>query len=310
MVRPKRQLCIGKARVSPRSDWPSDCEHAGLRPGRDGEPVPVGVAGELYIGGAGVARGYLNRPELTAERLRGRSVRGRAGARMYRTGDLARWLPDGNIEFLGRNDFQVKIRGFRIELGEIEARLAQHPAVREAVVIAREDGPGDKRLVAYYTAAGCRSVDAEALRHLSAALPDVHGACGLCAAGRLAAHPQRQARPPGPARPRTVRLCGAGYEAPAGEIETRLARIWPRCSARASRRPRQLLRARRPLAARRDVDRAHAPSGLQVDVRALFATPTWRLLAAAVGAITALSRCRRTNSARMLKRSRRRCCRW
>ena len=139
-----------------------------------GEPVPEGVAGELYIGGAGVARGYLNRPELTSERFLRDPFVDEPGARMYRTGDLGRWLPDGNIEFLGRNDFQVKIRGFRIELGEIEARLSEHPGVREAVVIAREDTPGDKRLVAYYTSAGEEgSLGAEPLRaHLSAVLPE------------------------------------------------------------------------------------------------------------------------------------------
>src|SRR5262249_24563338 len=119
---------------------------------RNLEPVPVGATGELYIGGAGVARGYLRRPGLTAECFIPDPYSGEPGARLYRTGDLARCRPDGQLECLGRVDHQVKIRGYRVELGEIEATLSAHPSVRETVVVARECGPDDRRLVAYLTA--------------------------------------------------------------------------------------------------------------------------------------------------------------
>ncbi|MCP4661138.1 MAG: non-ribosomal peptide synthetase, partial [bacterium] len=132
---------------------------------RRGRPVPVGVPGELSIGGAGVARGYLNRPELTAERF----VPDSEGRRFYRSGDLVRWLPDGEVEFLGRIDHQVKIRGLRIELGEIEAALAAYPEVRQAVVLARDraesgGAAGERWLVAYVVPHEGAEVDAGVLR--------------------------------------------------------------------------------------------------------------------------------------------------
>ncbi len=145
-------------------------------------PVPMGVEGEIYIGGVGVARGYLNRPQLTAERFVEDAFSFDPQSRLYKTGDVGRWRPDGNIEFVGRNDAQVKIRGYRIELGEIEARLLEHARVQEAVVLAREDQAGEKRLVAYYTAR--ERVGPEELRtHLQAVLPALHGAGGVCADG-------------------------------------------------------------------------------------------------------------------------------
>ena len=194
-----------------------------------GEPVPVGVTGELYIAGAGVARGYLNRRELTAERFLGDPFVGDDDARMYRTGDLGRWLPDGTIEFLGRNDDQVKIRGFRVELGEIEVRLAEHEGVGEAAVVVREDTAGDKNLVAYYTCADANesSIGAETLRgHMSTKVPEymlpaayvMLESLPLTANGKL----DRKALP----SPGADAYATREYEAPVGEMETLLARLW------------------------------------------------------------------------------------
>jgi hypothetical protein len=137
------------------------------------QPVPIGTSGELYIGGEGVVRGYWNRPDLTAERFVPDPFSDNAKARLYKTGDIARYLADGNVEFLGRNDHQVKIRGYRIELGEIETLLDQHPSLQKAVIIAREDMIGDKRLVAYLISRnGNPPVFSELRDYLRERLPD------------------------------------------------------------------------------------------------------------------------------------------
>ncbi|TBW44762.1 amino acid adenylation domain-containing protein, partial [Marinobacter halodurans] len=173
-------------------------------------PLPAGVAGELHIGGEGVGHGYLNRPGLTAEKFIPNPF-GPPGSRLYQSGDLARYLPDGNIEYLGRLDHQVKIRGFRVELGEIEACLLEHDAVREAVVLTREDASGDPRLVAYYTG----PADAESLRaHLQEALPEYMVPAAFVALEQLPLTPNgkldRQALP----APEDDAYVRAVYEAP------------------------------------------------------------------------------------------------
>ena len=139
------------------------------------QPAPIGVTGELFIGGDGVARGYLNRPGIDSRALRGRSsFRAGSGARMYKTGDQARYLANGEIQYLGRGDGQVKIRGHRIELGEIETALARHEGVRDSVVVALDDGGGRKHLVAYMTAKPSAALNAVELRaFLEQSLPEV-----------------------------------------------------------------------------------------------------------------------------------------
>ena len=136
------------------------------------QPMPIGVPGEVHIGGAGVCRGYRNRPELTAERFVPDPFSDLPGARVYRTGDLARWLADGTIDFLGRVDHQVKIRGYRVELGEIESALRQHPGLRDAVVVAREDKPGQRRLVGYTVPVAEAPGVTDLRSHLRKLLPD------------------------------------------------------------------------------------------------------------------------------------------
>ncbi|RXT72155.1 hypothetical protein B1F77_27815, partial [Pseudomonas syringae] len=232
---------------------------------------------------------YLNRDDLTAERFLKDPFSQNPAARMYRTGDLGRYLADGNIQYLGRNDDQVKIRGFRIELGEIDARLAKHPAIHEAVVAAREDVPGDKRLVAYYTlSAGQASVDIDSLRGwLQEQLPAymipvayvLLDALPLTPNGKL----DRKALP----APEAGALISRGYEAPQGETETQIAAIWQDLLgvAQVGRHDNFFELGGHSLLAVSLIGRMRQ-SGLSSDVRVLFGQPTLAALAAAVGAGT------------------------
>jgi amino acid adenylation domain-containing protein len=189
--------------------------------------VPIGVAGEICIGGAGLARGYLDRPDQSAARFIPDPWGSEPGSRLYRTGDLARWRPDGTLEFLGRSDNQVKIRGFRIEPGEIEASLRRHPDVRDAVVVAREDRPGDRRLVAYVAVASPDATVEAVLRgHLRGRLPEFSVPSHIIALGALPLTPNgkvdRRALPP-PDRGRARRE--GGFLAPSTTMEKAVAEL-------------------------------------------------------------------------------------
>ncbi|MEV1119913.1 non-ribosomal peptide synthase/polyketide synthase [Actinosynnema sp. NPDC049800] len=199
----------------------------------DGElrPVPIGVAGELYVSGVGLARGYLDRPGLTASRFLANPYAAEsdspAGSRMYRTGDVVRWTGRGVLEFVGRADEQVKIRGFRIELGEIETALLRHPDVREAVVVARADARGHKRLVAYVVGEAARSSRVEEVREfLGESLPDYLVPSVFVPVDALPISPNGKVDRARLPEPDFGALLGAGYVAPAGPVEEALAAVW------------------------------------------------------------------------------------
>ena len=192
------------------------------------QPVPVGVAGDLYIAGDGVVRGYHNRPELTTERFVKDPFRNDPKARMYATGDLARYRADGNIDFLGRADFQVKLRGYRIELGEIEALLNSHESVREAVVVAREDTPGDKRLVAYVILQAGQKLDTAVLKEtLRVDLPEFMVPATYVPMTSFPLTPNKKTdRKALPAPDQVLVEPQSVYVAPTNDLEQKIAEIW------------------------------------------------------------------------------------
>ncbi|WP_186128065.1 non-ribosomal peptide synthetase [Burkholderia gladioli] len=249
--------------------------------------VPLGAIGELYIGGAGVARGYLNRPDLTAQRFLAdpfARAEGDAEARMYRAGDLARYQPDGNIVFLGRNDEQVKVRGFRVEPGEIEAQLATHEAVREAIVVARQDPAGNARLLAYVSlqdAAPCAELVRGLREHLAARLPEYMVPAAFVVLDALPLTPNgkvdRRALP----EPDDEAFAQAQYEAPQGDTEQTIAALWAELLGveRVGRHDNFFALGGHSLLATRMLARLRESFGDDVSIRTLFEAPTVSQLA-------------------------------
>ncbi|MCE0464976.1 non-ribosomal peptide synthetase, partial [Pseudomonas uvaldensis] len=247
-----------------------------------GQPVPVGVNGEIYIGGAGVARHYLNRDELNTERFIQDPFAVEPGARLYRTGDIARYRADGGVVYVGRNDSQIKIRGFRIELGEIEAQLLACAEVREALVIVREDSPGDKRLVAYLIAHEGVVPESSALRSQLASVLAEHmlpsafvtlAAWPLTTNGKL----DRNALP----APDASAAASHHYEAPLGAVEMTLANAWQELLGveRVGRQDHFFELGGHSFLVISLIERLRQ-AGLQLDVRTVFSAPTLKAMAA------------------------------
>jgi amino acid adenylation domain-containing protein len=249
------------------------------------EPVPTGVAGELCIGGAGVALGYLNRPDLNAERFI-ESPFGGSGSRLYRTGDLARWLPDGNVEFLGRADRQVKIRGFRIEPGEVEAVLERHPAVRVAAVIPWERRPGDVRLIAYYEPAGAEEpTDPEVLREtLAAELPAFMVPSAFIPVPTFPLTPNGKVDRSALPEPESADFAGPASEPLRTETEFTVAKLWGEVLdvEVSGANDNFFVLGGHSLLAARVVSRLNGQTGVDLTLRAIFEAPTVGELAALV----------------------------
>jgi amino acid adenylation domain-containing protein len=257
-----------------------------VEPGR--AVAPVGVPGELCLGGASVARDYLGRPGLTAERFVPDPFSAEPGARLYRTGDRVRWLADGSLEFLGRTDHQVKVRGFRIELGEIEARLAEYAGVREAVVLVREDAPGEKRLVAYV--AGDETAGADVLRaHLSERLPEYMVPAAYVRLETLPLTPNGKVDRKALPAPEGDAFPAREYEAPSGKVEEAVAAIWAELlgAERVGRRDHFFELGGHSLLAVRVVSRVRQALGVEVSPRDVFERP---VLAEFVGGLETAAR--------------------
>ena len=245
--------------------------------------APIGVAGELYVGGPGLARGYLNRPELTAERFIADPFSDESGARLYRSGDLARRTSDGELEYLGRIDHQVKLRGFRVELGEIESALCQYPGVREATVLVREDTPGDQRLVAYVVSVNGFE-PSEARKHLLGRLPEYMAPSAYVRLDALPLTPNgkvdRRALP----APAKDRADEESYVAPRNDAEQRLATIGASVLSveRLGVLDNFFELGGHSLLATQFVSRIREAFGVEVPLRVFFEAPTVAALADAI----------------------------
>ncbi|HEX3131499.1 MAG TPA: amino acid adenylation domain-containing protein, partial [Thermoanaerobaculia bacterium] len=257
---------------------------------RDLQPVPLGVPGELYTGGDGLARSYAGRPDLTAERFVPSPLPVFPGERLYRTGDLARRLPGGEIEFLGRLDTQVKLRGFRIELGEIEAALCEHPAVRQAAVLAPEDGAGGRRLVAYVEAEGAIPGTPELRAFLSRKLPDYMVPAVIVALAALPLTPngkvdRRALASVEESEPVSSGPAGA-LRTPLTPIEELLAGIWSEVLRSGPVAPEDdfFERGGHSLLATRMVSRVRELLGVELPLRTVFEAPVLSHLAARIEA--------------------------